>query len=224
MNTRFIAEICWDADEALSKPGGANRFTEWWCREYFGNEAANDALATYNGYFQMIHSHNQIWQGAKSLDRAMLEAGYCLPFTHKIVVPNEKVSVELEEIRERERKYDVIFKSAEQATSKMNKEQTLFFFDNAMYGMLIDYRPTQAAALMWEFAQKRPNRKTSRALIYQAMEKLETLEKETLKAEYPPFENWYKPTWARLPGSLNNVHYSYDRMKEFMLKFNISGE
>ena len=103
----------------------------------------------------------------------------------------------------------------------MNEEQKPFFLHNAMMPMLIDYRPTQAAALMWEFARRRPNKKGKHnALVYQAMEKLDTLEKEIKAAEYPPFENWYKPTWIRLPDLVPNVHYSHDRMKTFMSEYN----
>ena len=112
---------------------------------------------------------------------------------------------------------------AERAEAKMNAEQKLFFLDNAMMPMLIDYRPTQAAALMWEFARRRPNKKgRHNALVHRAMEKLDALEKEIKTAEVPPFENWYKPTWIRPPDLVPNVHYSHDRLKTFMSEYHIS--
>ena len=88
---------------------------------------------------------------------------------------------------------------------------------------LIDYRPTQAAALMWEFARRRPNKKgRHNALVHRAMEKLDALEKEIKAAEVPPFENWYKPTWIRPPDLVPNVHYSHDRLKTFISEYNLS--
>ena len=71
-------------------------------------------------------------------------------------------------------------------------------------------------------ARRRPAKKgRHKALVYQAMEKPDTLEKGIQQAEYPPFDDWYKPTWIRLPDLVPNVHYSHDRLKEFMSTNNI---
>ena len=70
MNTRFIAEICWDAETAFSQPNAAERFTKWWSNEYFGN-GADGAFLAYQDYFKIYHSHDQIWQGARSLERGL---------------------------------------------------------------------------------------------------------------------------------------------------------
>ena len=46
------------------------------------------------------------------------------------------------------------------------------------------------------------------------MEKLEQLAEETRRAERPPFDSWYKPTWIRRHDSLTNVHYSLNRLRD----------
>jgi len=97
----------------------------------------------------------------------------------------------------------------------MSEQQAHFFYDNAMFGMLIDYRPTQAAVLLYEALSRFPD---ERAIEYanMALRKLDQLEAETRRAERPPFEDWYKPTWIRRHDSLTNVHYSLNRLREYL--------
>ncbi|MDZ8117028.1 hypothetical protein [Pontiella agarivorans] len=93
----------------------------------------------------------------------------------------------------------------------MTEEQARFFYDNAMYGMLIDFRPTQAAVLAWEAAES-----GSEVPLLKAMDKLELLEQETLKAEFYPFENWYRETWIRRRPRFYNIHYSYHKLRAYL--------
>jgi hypothetical protein len=32
----------------------------------------------------------------------------------------------------------------------------------------------------------------------------------------PPFDSWYKPTWIPRHDSLTNVHYSLNRLREYL--------
>ncbi|MDQ3440231.1 MAG: glycosyl hydrolase 115 family protein, partial [Planctomycetota bacterium] len=88
MGTRMIAEICWDAETALADTEAqpmpdqllahvptaatqplpadvpapsADRFVQWWCREYFGDAAAKDAAESYRLYYELIHKWDMQW-------------------------------------------------------------------------------------------------------------------------------------------------------------------
>lgn len=214
MNTRFLAEISWDAETAFSLPDAADRFTKWWSREYFGDMAAEDAYRSYNAYFDILHSHDQIMEGAKNVDRTLNRLMFRLRGDHHVhTTDTDKEN--LKELRGRLSRYDSAFSLVESAMSNMNEQQKRFFFENVELGLLMDYRPTKAASHLNEALGKYPD---SEALAYGglALEELERLEQELSKAERSPFENWYKDTWIRRKDSWTNPHYSYYRLKYYL--------
>lgn len=218
MNTRFIAEICWDAETAFSEDDAAGRFTKWWSREYFGDAAAEGALATYNNYFRILHSHDQIWQGAQSLDFGLNRTYARIAGDHHAAGGND-TDAEIKKMKARADEYEKALTTARKAQSAMNKEQARFFYDNTIFPMLIDYRPTKAAEYVWRSVWIWPQSKML-DLVQQAEDELLLLEQEIKEAEYPPFDNWYKDTWIRRYDSLANVHYSYYRMQDFRERYN----
>ena len=50
MEARMLADICWDSKTALAGDDPAKRYVNWWCREYFGDEAAPAAAKAYADY------------------------------------------------------------------------------------------------------------------------------------------------------------------------------
>ena len=217
MNARFIAEIAWDADTAFSKPDAAGRYVNWWSGEYFGEAAAKDVADTYRNYFDILHSHDQLWEGALGLDKALYLLRFRLAGDHHIR-PGIDDREALGKLRARASRYEEALATAERAEAEMSEQQAHFFYDNAMFGMLIDYRPTQAAVLLYEALSRFPD---ERAIEHtkMALKKLEQLEQETRRAERPPFENWFKATWIRRHNSLTNVHYSINRLREYLANY-----
>ena len=75
MEARMLAEVTWDAKSAFAKPDAANRFVDWWSREYFGDKAAVDAARAYRGYYQVLPSWDQIAVGGNA-ERPPFEKWY----------------------------------------------------------------------------------------------------------------------------------------------------
>jgi hypothetical protein len=48
------------------------------------------------------------------------------------------------------------------------------------------------------------------------MEPLEKLEVEILRAERPPFEQWYRETWIRRGPTPHNLHRPYRELRLFL--------
>ncbi|MFK7863815.1 MAG: glycosyl hydrolase 115 family protein [Pseudohongiellaceae bacterium] len=214
MNTRFIADISWDAETAFAKPEAAKRFSQWWSKEYFGEPAAMATNQTYESYFDIIHSHDQLMEGAKNLDRALNKLQFRLAGDHHIHYTEEDTD-NLAVLSARLESYDTAFESYQQANGNMNDQQQRFFFENVKLGLLMDYRPTKAASYLNEALRKYPDEEALR-YVSMALDELEILESELRKAERPPFENWYRDTWIRRSDSRTNPHYSYYRVKEYL--------
>ncbi|WOO40571.1 glycosyl hydrolase 115 family protein [Rubellicoccus peritrichatus] len=218
MNTRFIAEICWDAETAFKEPDAAGRFTEWWCREYFGDAAADDAVTTYNNYFDIIHSYDQIWQGALALDQAIYWSHFHEYTPGRITFTQPEVAELIEKVHQRALRYDEVFEVAERAESHMNEEQARFFHDNALLGMLIDYRPTQAADIAFQrmMTQTSGPKYMIPFLKEAVMQPLKQLDDEVRQSEWGHFKDWYQETSMRKKKSVENPRYSYYQLKEFL--------
>ena len=78
MEARMIAELTWDAPQAFEKPGAADRYIQWWSREYFNPSAAADVEASYRGYHQLLGNWDQISIGSNNVLQAVsaLEGGF----------------------------------------------------------------------------------------------------------------------------------------------------
>ncbi|WP_262486731.1 glycosyl hydrolase 115 family protein [Formosa agariphila] len=220
MGTRFIADICWDAKTAFEKPDAANRFVNWWSNEYFGKDAAADAVKTYNNYYDILHSYDQIFQGALALDYALYWQKFRM--YGDLFVRNHYNKDWLNTMTKRVAKYDNVFKIANRAMENMDEQEAQFFFENAMYGMLIDYRGSQAALAMNKALYSCWNcRPEEREYAREAMRYLLKLQEETKRMERPPFENWYMDTFMRGRYCLTSVNYTYLRLKEWMNQLGI---
>ncbi|MFK7915227.1 MAG: glycosyl hydrolase 115 family protein [Pseudomonadales bacterium] len=214
MNARFIADVVWDAPAAFSRPDAAGRFVDWWSREYFGEQAAADAVDAYGAYFDILHSFDQILQGARSLDHALNRFAFRLRGDHHMHYTQNDLDL-LAEMQARLKRYDEAFESVRTARSKMSAEQSQFFFDQLELGLLFDYYPTKAAALINAGFRKYPDEEAL-ANVELALAELQQLEQAIRQAERPPFEGWYRPTWIRRKDSRTNPHYSYQRVMDYL--------
>ncbi len=121
----------------------------------------------------------------------------------------------LETLQARIARYDEALATAARAEQTMTAQQRQFFFENVTLGLLMDYYPSQAAALVNQGFRKYPDA-DALANVHEALEVLEKLEKAVARAERPPFQNWYRPTWIRRRDSWTNPHYGYQRVKDYL--------
>jgi hypothetical protein len=115
----------------------------------------------------------------------------------------------------RNKKYEALSQLINKAKTTMSFEQRQFFFENVELGLLLDWRPSQAAELLLNSLKEKDSAR-SWASVEAAIKPLEQLEVEILRAERSPFEHWYRETWIRPKPSLFNVHRSYSQMREFI--------
>ncbi len=211
MGARMIAEICWDAKRALGKPGAAGRYLSWWCREYFGEKAAPAARDVYLGYYSLLDRWDRIHYGASKVHGAL--SSLVKKFAGKPFVP--AMPATLPTLLERKGRYEQVFSRAREALARMEPRGGRFFFENALLGMLFDFRPTQAAVPLVR-AMSEPDREKAWEMCRSAMPPLEKLEIEILRAQRPPFRHWYAETWIRSHGSVRNLHRPYQELRAFL--------
>ncbi|MCA1574676.1 MAG: glycosyl hydrolase 115 family protein, partial [Acidobacteria bacterium] len=75
MEARMIADICWDAPTAFSRPDAAKRYVDWWSQEYFSAAATPDAAQSYASYHQLIDAHDKLWFGADKFQDVLERLG-----------------------------------------------------------------------------------------------------------------------------------------------------
>jgi hypothetical protein len=216
METRLLAEICWDAKTALAGPDPAQRYINWWSREYFGTEAAPLAAQSYAEYYKIIDEQHKIWYGSVrtkwALEQLMLKTN---GQEFKKLEPADVAT-----LKSRLALYEKAWPILDAAQEKMGPEQAEFFHEHVRLGLSFDYYPTQSALLL-EQALETPDNAKSMDLVRQSLPPLETLEADIHRAERHPFEEWYRPTWIRVADYYNgwsdmNPHRPYDMVTMFL--------
>ncbi|GAA4098819.1 glycosyl hydrolase 115 family protein [Mucilaginibacter panaciglaebae] len=210
MEARMLAEITW-GDSGLienADPGGA--YINWWTKEYFGPEAYDAATKAYDIYYKLIHASDSLWQGSDLLQEILRKLQDKLK--GKDVQP--MAESQIQEFRDREKQYASFHKLIQKSAQSMNQQQQQYFYEQISLGMLVDWRPTQAALILAE-ALKKDSKDEIMAQVKKALEPLFIYEGEILKAERPPFEKWYRETWCRREFSPNNLHRPYRQVSEF---------
>jgi hypothetical protein len=212
MEARMLAEVCWDSATVFARPDAANRYLQWWAREYFGAAAASDAAQSYRGYYQRLSSWDQISVGADAVLQAL--AALDAKFEGKPFTPiASDVGVSLEQ---RSRAYQALFQTTASASAKMTPDRQQFFYEHVSFPLLLDWRQTTAAVALIK-ASAEPNLVAARMLCFQAFDDLKALEDDIRRAERPPFDGWYRKTWIRSDESPYNVHRSYERTRSFLI-------
>ncbi len=210
METRMIAELCWNASAALGGADPAARFVDWWCREYFGPAAAQAAEA-YQRYYAVMDSYDKLWYGAMRAQEALtaLEANFG---GHS---PAPIAATVREALARRVALHREAAEAVAAAARAMNREQQQFFFEHVALGLAFDRGPSEAASILLR-ALEAPDREAAWKLCLEARTPLEQLEVDILRAERPPFDGWYRPTWIRKKDSWYNVHRSYQHLRAFL--------
>jgi len=211
MEARMIADIGWDASVVLQGPNPAVEYIKWWANEYFGIPKAEQILQSYQAYYDLFDRSEKTYYGAVLVED-MLDKLH-KRFTGKEYEQPDKSKVI--ELKARAAKYQSAFETMKQVRTSLNRVQKQFFYEHVEFGLAIDYRPIQAVIILLQALQE-PDEAKAWGLVAEAAEPLEQLEIEILRAERPPFDNWYQPTWIKTPISPFNVHRSYTQIREFI--------
>jgi hypothetical protein len=238
MPARMLAEICWDGTTALADTPAtpmpdqvlaavptqakqplppdapapsAQRYTDWWCREYFGDAAAKDAAEAYRLYYELIDKWDTAWYACDKVPGAL--DSLTRKFAGQEFAPARPET--LPTLESREKRYRAAYEVLDRAAAKMNREQRQFFFDNCELPIRITGRHTEAAVPLVR-AMSEPDRDKAWALCEAAMKPLEQLETEILRAEHPPFDQWYRSTFIRHPHTGLNPHKPYLFLRAFL--------
>jgi hypothetical protein len=211
MEARMIADICWNSSAVLDEKEPADSYLKWWIEEYFGLENSNAIFNAYHDYYLMIKSSEFTYFGATQFE-LILDQLYRrfakLPLT---AVDEAKIN----ELKSRNEKYNLAFKNIDTFFPKLKGTQKQFFFEHIVFGLRVDQRPTQAALILLK-ALAEPNDAKAWDLIAEAAVPLEKLEVDILRAERPPFDKWYIPTWIKTNIAPFNIHRSYTQLREFI--------
>jgi hypothetical protein len=213
MEARMLAELCWDANQAFAQPNAADRYLRWWAREYFGDQAANDVVASYRGYYRMLSSYDQISVGSNRVNETLTALRNKLqnkPFT-------TATAETAQSLEQRDKAYGEVMRSINAATARMTDPQKQYFYENVTFPLLIDWRQTTAAMKLIQAANASDS-SAIRRLSFAAFDDLKTLEDEIRRAERPPFEQWYRKTWIRSEESPYNLHRSFERTQAFLVE------
>ncbi|MDR6783232.1 hypothetical protein ABIE26_000280 [Pedobacter africanus] len=211
MEARMIADICWNAPALLQSKDAAKTYLRWWAAEYFGHPNVDAVVGAYQDYYSLMDSSEKTYFGAAQFELILDQLHR--RFSKK--PPAKLEAAKIRELKERNEKFEAAFRNISLLRPKLNREQIQFFFEHIELGLRIDQRPTQAALYLLK-ALAEPGDIKAWAIIKEAMVPLEKLEVEILKAERPPFDKWYIPTWIRTPVSVFNIHRSYTQLREFM--------
>jgi hypothetical protein len=185
---------------------------KWWATEYFGASAAHEVAEAYRLYADLFDRWDRAWLGSDKVAGAL--DSLSRRFNGQPFTPARPETLPM--LRERDAKYAAAFKHFDATKQKIaDRAARQFFFEHVELPLLTDYRPTQAAILLVE-AMAEPDDVKAWAMCERAMEPLEELEVEILRAERPPFEGWYRKTWIRHEETGLNVHRPYEQLRLFL--------
>jgi hypothetical protein len=211
MEARMIADICQDAKTALAGDNPAQRYVNWWSREYFGDAAAKDAAKAYQHFYSLLDTYDKL---SAATDRFH----NFLPILSNRFngrpwkKPPENFRTEL---TQRETALSQAIQQIEQTSEKMTWDQKQYFFEHVALGLLMDLRPTQACLKLLD-AMDASDDSVAWNLCAQARDPLEKFEIEILRAQRPPFDHWYRQTWIRKETSPWNLHRPHEELQLFL--------
>lgn len=218
MGAQQIADICWDAPAMLDRekasvnkgqPG--EEYLKWWCNEYFGADAADDAVEVYKQYYKIYDHPTKLWFAADIIWHQLEELVKKFNGEAYKMTENKDLTI----LNSRNKAFQKAIDTFSKASSKMDPSQRQFFFENTKLGLSFDWRPTQAALLLHQAMLEKDINKAWE-YVHQAIQPLEQLELDILKAERPPFSKWYRDTWIRGTLTPLNVHRSYLLVQAFI--------
>jgi hypothetical protein len=210
MEARMLAEITWGDSDFMQNDDPAGAYIDWWTKEYFGTQAHDLTSEAYHIYYKLLHESDSFWQGSDLVQEILRKLQDKLKGKEVQPVAESRI----QEFRNREKQYASFDKLIQNAAKSMNQQQQQYFYEQITIGLMVDWRPTQAALILAE-ALKKDSKEEIMSQVRKALEQLITYESEILRAERPPFEKWYRETWCRREFSPNNLHRSFRQVNEF---------
>lgn len=211
METRMLADICWNSPAALAGRDPATRYVSWWSREYFGPSAAPLAAKAYADYSRLIGKDDDLYVGSGKVQGALNSLK--LKMAGQAFVPANASTLPM--LQQRAKDYAQVMQDIHAASAKMTPSEQRFFFEHVTLGLLSDYRPTQAAILLVQ-AMSEPSLPASLGMCRDALAPLDALETELARGERAPFAGWYGPSWILRPDSQWNPHFSHLALTAFL--------
>ncbi len=233
MGARMIADITWNAPAALGAPDAADRYVDWWAREYFGpgdvaaasagsppargagpdsgrvGDAATAVAAAYRRYFAVLDAPDRLWYAADAIQN-LLDRLY-----HRVggqpYPPMNADTLAALEAQQNELRHAL----GPALGDRLARPQLRFYREDVELGLMVAFLQTEAALALAE-ALKAPNETGLWQQADVARSELEELEARLAWAEYPPFDRWYHETWIRSALSRNNPHRSYTLLRAFI--------
>jgi hypothetical protein len=208
MTARMVADVTWDAPKIFAQDGAADRYTQWWSHEYFGNAAA---VGAYQKYFSLLDAPAKFWTAPDAVED-LVDALYkkvagetVAPFSAEKVAQLKSSHAQLEDA----------LAAAGRAREGLSMSQERFYNTDVMLGLIVAERQTHAA-LKLEEAQRAPDAKSMWKAVGSARDALEEVETQLRRGEYPPFDRWYQESWIRSALSFNNPHRPYNQVRAFI--------
>jgi hypothetical protein len=212
MEARMLAEISWDSPRAFAEPNAADRYVQWWSREYFAADSARDVAASYRSYYQLMNNYDQVSVGGN----AVLDALNALQgrLQHKPFTP---IAADvLPSLEKRDAAYQSLLKTLQANAMRLTPEQQQYFYESVTFPLLIDSRQTSAAIKLIRAATELEEA-SMRKLSFSAYDDLKALEDDIHRAERAPFEQWYRKSWIRSEDSPYNLHRSFEKTRSFLI-------
>ncbi len=210
MGARMVADITWDAPTIFATPNAAPRFVSWWSREYF-DANATQAQNVYNQYFAVINTPDSLWKASDAIDD-LLDRLYKKVSGEK---PADLDAATLAKLRANNVALDQAMGAQRSVQAAMPAPQQRFFSIDTGIGLQVAGLQTQAA-LKLNDALHASDSATMWRLVREANARLEQLETDLRRGEYPPFDRWYDESWIRLALSPFNAHRPYAQVRAFI--------
>lgn len=211
MECRLLSAICTNGNKVVGNNDAVEKYIAWWTNEYFDIDARAGVEKLYNRYFEMLDQPSDIWMGNNLVQEILEELHRKITGKTYKELPADKLNA----TRKRHASYQEVFALANNVSEKLNRQQSEFLFEQVCLGLLFDARPVEAALMLAE-AIKEADADTMWGRINAAYAVMAKLENEISRAERPPFENWYRPTWIKRQESPYNVHRPYDQLRAFI--------
>ncbi|MCO5297826.1 MAG: glycosyl hydrolase 115 family protein [Fimbriimonadaceae bacterium] len=190
MGARFLSDLCWNGRREFESPGAADRFLGWWCREYFGVDGPVEAA--YRAYFASIPDTTDYGYGALKCLGAI--PSLRLKFEGKPFAPAQPDTLPTLLARQLlTRRLEA--RVAEGRAAIRDDLARRFYFENLELAAAIDRLTTEAGVLLVS-AMAEPDRNKALRRCREALVPLEHLEALLQRANRPPFEHWYGPSWT----------------------------
>lgn len=201
MGARMIADITWGA------PPDGGRFTTWWSREYFPSASAA-ADQAYQRYFALLDKPDTLWNASDTIEDA-------IDRLYKEVGGEAASPVDNQALRRRADELDAAAARAREVADAMPLAEQRFFSVDVQLGLQVATAHANAALRLQE-ALAEPDPARMWRSIFEARASLESLEIQLARAEYPPFDRWYRESWIRGANSQNNPHRPYTQLRAFI--------